>query len=125
MIYKSYWEPILDCEKKVRKAAFENYQRLNIGDELNIYLEIDTSGGEDLVVIRECPNTEWTFDNKKDLKIIGIITEKYNINDTANVFIKVKILKMNKNNLNGIVDNKKPGDIEDFSMEYLKFEKLN
>jgi hypothetical protein len=123
--YKSYWKPIIECEEMVKKAALENYQRIKIGDELNIYMEVDTSDGEDWVVIRQCPNPEWIFDNKKDLKINGVVTEKYNINDTANVFIKVKILKMNRSKLNGMVDNKKPGDIEDFSMEYLKFEILN
>jgi hypothetical protein len=123
--FKSYWKPIIDCEEKAKKLAMENYYKLKIGDELNIYMEVDTSYGENLVVIRDCPNPEWIFDNKKDLKIYGVVTEKYNINDTANVFIKVKILKMNKNRLSGTVEEKKPGDIEDFSMEFLKFEILN
>jgi hypothetical protein len=122
--YKSYWEPINKCEEMRKKTALENYRRIKIGDILNIYMEVDTSNGEDWVVIRQCPNPEWIFDIKKDLKIYGVVTEKYNINDTANVFIKVKILKMNKNKLMGIIDNKKPGDLEDFSMGYLKFEIL-
>lgn len=123
--YKSYWKPIIECEELVKKSALANYHRIEIGDKLNIYMEVDTTNGEDWVVIRQCPNPEWEFDNKKDLKIRAVVTEKFNINDTANVFIKVKILEMNKNKLNGIVDNKSPGEIEDFSMKYLKFEIVN
>jgi len=39
----------------------------------------------------------------------------------VNVFIKGKIQKMNKDSVSGIVNIKKLGEIDDFSIEFLKY----
>ncbi len=48
------------------------------------------------------------------------MTEKYHINDTLNVFIKIKVLKINKDSTFGIVNINKTGMIQYLSMEFLK-----
>lgn len=123
--YKSYWKPIIDCENRERRLAWENYQKVKIGNQITIYMEVDTSDGEENVIGRMCPSLEWNFDPKKDVKITGLITDKYSINDTANVFIKVKILKMNKDSIKGLINISKTGVVEDFEMKSLKYELIN
>jgi hypothetical protein len=120
--YKDYWQPIMDCEARERKKACDNFQKLKIGSQIIIYMEVDTSNGSESVVISDCPNPDWTFDSNKDLKLTGLVTDKYHINDSMNVFIKVKILKMNKDSISGILNANKVGVIEDLSMEFLRFE---
>ena len=121
-IYKSYWKPIIECENRERRLAWENYQKLKIGNQIMIYMEVDTSDGEENVIGRTCPYLEWNFDSRKDVKLTGLITDKYFINDTANVFIKVKIQKMNKDSIKGLINITKTGVIENFEMKSLKYE---
>jgi len=123
--YKSYWRPIQECEKNARKLAWDKFQKLKIGNQVSIYLEIDTSEGENITVCHICPDPEWNFNKRKDLKMDCQIIDKYHINDSTNVFIKVIINKMNKRNVSGIIVADKPGDTVNLSMEYLKLEIKN
>ena len=123
--YKTYWKLIFECEAREIKLAKNNFRRLKIGNQVAISLEIDNSDGVETVISRMCPKTEWIFDPLNDLKLIGIITAKYYINNKDNLFIKIKIVKMNKKNVSGIINAKKSGEIIELPMSYInKFEIL-
>lgn len=117
--YRSYWKPIIECKEKERKIALQNYKYYRIGDPIGIIMLVDTDGGERNATILQCPNIDWKYNPDKDLKVSGIITDKYFINDSSNVFFKVKITKMNIRNTMIIGESVKTGDIVDFSLKGL------
>jgi len=92
--YVEYWKPIIDCEKNQKIKSVEIYKRFKIGDTINVRMPVSENNS---VVDYPCDNgnLEWKFDESKDLKISGIITDKYNINSETNVFFKVKVLSKN------------------------------
>lgn len=117
--YKSYWKPIIDCEEKQKADAVLNYNKFKIGDSISIYMPVDTSDGSHNAVIYNCPTIEWTFDAAKDLLVKGTITNKYFLNDTANVFFTVHITSMNRNDTPILMTEVKTGDKKDFSLSGL------
>ncbi|MFO7658836.1 MAG: DUF6794 domain-containing protein [Bacteroidales bacterium] len=118
-LYKSYWKPILECMENEKKIAVENYNRFKIDSKIKIEMKVDNSGGERNAVIINCPNNNWTFNPDNDLMIDGIIKEKYFINDSSNVFFKVKIEHMNFNKTRILMKNVEIGDIFNFSLKGL------
>lgn len=89
--YKAYWQPIIDCNEKQKAQAVSNYNKFKVGDNITIYMPVDTVDGSPNAVLYDCPTTEWTFDKGKDLTLKGIVIKKYFINDTANTFFTVQI----------------------------------
>lgn len=89
--YIEYWEPIADCQKSQKKKAVEISNSYNVGDTLNIQMPVSESNS---VIDRPCPeeNMQWEYDEVKDLEIDGVITDKYFINDSTNLFFTVKVL---------------------------------
>ncbi len=114
--YQAYWKPIIDCEKKQISDAVLNYNKFRIGDSISIYMPVDSSDGSGNAVLYDCPTTEWNFDTDKDLLVKGIITNKYFINDTANVFFTVHITYMNRKDTPILMTEVKTGDEKDFSL---------
>lgn len=120
--YKAYWKPIEECESKIRQTAVENYDKHKVGDTIKIYMYVDTSYGQRNAVLLNCPNIDWQFNPQKDLSIQAIVTEKYFLNDSSNVFFKVKILKMNFENTKILMEEARPNDLYDFHLDLLRIE---
>ena len=121
--YKDYWEVIAEKEKRKKDTALKNYGEFNIGDSITILMKvsIDEIGGRNAVIIES--GNDWVFNPKNDLKILGIVKEKYFINDSSNVFFKVLIVKMNYPNTKILMQEVNVGDIKDFSLRGLKIMK--
>ena len=78
-------------EIKIMKEKAEiNYRKFQIGDEIEIYMHIDYSDGSKNIITDNFVNVE-EFDPKKDLKIIGILTEKKIDSSKSEKSFKVKI----------------------------------
>ena len=120
--YKEYWKPIIDCEKKQKSQALSNYNKFKLGDKVKIFMPVDTSNGSRNAVIYNCPNNEWTFDNSKDLVVIGTITKKYFINSTTNVFFTIQINNLNRKDIEILMTKVEIGNEIDFSLSGLKIE---
>ncbi|MEZ5034737.1 MAG: DUF6794 domain-containing protein [Chitinophagaceae bacterium] len=121
-IYKAYWQPIIDCNEKRKAQAVSNYNKFKVGDNVTIYMPVDTSDGSHNAVLYDCPTIEWTFDKGKDLILKGTVTNKYFINDTANVFFTVHVTYMNRKDTPILMEKVKTGDKKDFSLTGLTIE---
>lgn len=120
--YKAYWQPIIDCKEKQKVQAVTIFNKYKEGDNITIYMPVDTAYGGRNAVLYDCPTTEWTFDKGKDLIIKGIVTRKYFINDTANVFFTVRIKDMNRKDTEILMTKVTTGYQKDFSLNGLKIE---
>lgn len=120
--YKAYWQPIIDCSEKQKTQAIFNYNNFKVGDSITIYMPVDTADGSRNAVLYDCPTTEWTFDEGKDLILKGIVTKKYFINDTANVFFTIRINFMNRKDTEILMTKVKVGDKKNFPLTGLKME---
>lgn len=120
--YKAYWQQIIDCNQKRKENAVFNYNKFKVGDNITLYMPVDTADNYRNAVLYDCPTTEWTFDEGKDLIIKGTITKKYFINDTANVFFSVRVIYMNRKDTDILMTKTKLGDKKDFSLTGLKIE---
>ena len=114
-----YWKPIKACNEKAAKVAEENYKRFDVGDSITIYMDVDAKFGTKNAVLHECPDTDWSFDYRNDLIIKGIVSEKYEYKDQANMFFKVKISYLNLENTTIRFKNVKPDDLVEFGLKYL------
>lgn len=70
----------------------------------------------------DCPETDWTFNENKDLLLKGAITNKHFINNTTNVFFSIRIIQMNRKDIKILMAEVKPGDERDFSLAGLTIE---
>ncbi|MFD2823944.1 DUF6794 domain-containing protein [Lacinutrix iliipiscaria] len=93
--FKDYWEPIFECAEIQLKKGLEIYKNYKVNDTINIKMPVSENNS---VVDYPCPTMDWEFRNSFDLSVDGIITEKYFIYDSTNVFFTIKVLT--KNNLN-------------------------
>ena len=118
-VYLEYWTSMNECKNRQRKQAIANFHQHNVGDLITISMAVDTSDGERNAVIYACPQNDWTFNPKVDLMIVGIITKKYFINDSSNVFFTVKIKKLNNPNTTIGMENAMVGDFVDFQLRGL------
>jgi len=116
---KTYWEPIIECHKKQREQALVNFNKYVLGSSITILMKVDTTEGERNAVIYDCPDVEWTFNPEVDLIINGVLQAKYHINDTTNVFFKVRVKKVNFTNTEILSEKVKTGDTVDFSLRGL------
>ena len=115
-----YWRPIWECEYEQKQLAIKNFERIKITDTIQIYMPVDTSDNDRNAVLYDCPTTEWNFNPQKDLLVVGKVIDKYHINDSSNVFIKVQILKMNHKNTSILMNEVKIGETIDLSLIGLK-----
>lgn len=120
--YKAYWQPIMDCNEKQKIQAVSNYNKFEVGNNITIYMPVDTSGGNRNAVLYNCPTTEWAFNEGKDLIIKGTVTEKYFVNDTANVFFTVRVTYLNRKDTPILMEQVKTGNERNFSLKGLKIE---
>jgi len=118
--YKAYWKPIIENQEKERKLAVDIFNNYKIGDRVIILMEVDTSDG--MTNARPFIMSE-VFDPNSDLKISGIIKDKFNINDSSNVFFKVQITGLNLDSTPILMKSVKVGDIMDFSLRGIRLEK--
>ena len=116
--YIDYWKPIIENDEKAKVTAIENYNKYNIGDKINIYYPVYTHNGQSSAVIYE-NNEDWVFNAKTDLKISGIIIEKYFINSETNVFFKVEITEKSKEKIKVLMQEIKIGSTYDFQLDKL------
>ena len=96
--YKAYWDKIENCDNKLRQKAVEIYNKFKVGDKITVFMPVDTSDKQRNAITYSCPNPEWNFNPKKDLKMNCTVTDKYTINSETNVFFKIRIDKMNFEN---------------------------
>jgi hypothetical protein len=120
--YNAYWAPIIDCDKRQQEQAVAIYNKIKTGDDITIYMPVDTTGGSRNAVFYNCPKTEWTFDKRKDLIIKGTVKKKYFINNASNVFFTVQIKYMNRKDTEILMTEVKTGDWKDFSLKGLHVE---
>lgn len=117
--YRAYWDKISNCEKQVRATAVRNYHRFKVDDEVIVLMTVDTSHNNNTAAIYGCPTIDWTFDKNKDLRFVGHITEKYNINSPDNVFFKIRLDSLNRSGINILGQQAVPGQIVDLPLENL------
>lgn len=120
--YKKYWKEITDCSEKKKNIAVANYNKFKVGDNISIYMPVDISDNYRNAVRYDCPTIDWTFDPKKDLLIKGKIIDKFFINDTSNVFFKVKIENLSNSKTEILMNPVYVGDKKDFSLYGLRVE---
>jgi hypothetical protein len=116
--YIDYWKPIKENNEKSKAMAVENYKKYKVGDKINIYYPVYTQDGESTAVIYE-ENKSWIYNPKTDLKITGIIKEKYFINSETNVFFKIEITEKNKENIKVLMEEMKIGNTYNFQLDKL------
>src|SRR5215203_6621690 len=115
--YKAYWEPIIDCQQKQKAIAVSSYNKFEIGDTIIIRMPVYTlEDNSRNAFMYDCPKTEWTFNERKDLLLKGTITNKHFINDTANVLFTIHIMHMNHKDIKILMIETKAGDERDFSL---------
>ena len=115
-LYIDYWGQTEDYENRKKEIALKNYNEFNINDSITILMavSIDEVGGRNAVIIES--ENDWIFNANTDLEILGIVKEKYFINDSSNVFFKVQIIKMNYPKTKILMNEVNVGDIKDFSL---------
>ena len=116
--YIDYWKPIIEKNEKSKKTAYEIYNNHKVGDKINIYYPVSTQDGESNAVIYE-NNDEWVFNPKTDLKISGIIKEKFYLGSETNVFFKVEITEMSNDKTKVLMEEMKIGNSYDFHLDKL------
>jgi hypothetical protein len=117
--YKDYWKPFKACDQKAEAMAVETYKKFNTGDSITIFLKVDEQFETRNARKVECPDTEWSFNYKKDLIVKGIVTDKYYLNNESNVFLKVRITYMNFENTPIFFKSARPSDVYDFALKHL------
>ncbi len=120
--YKAYWQPIIECREQQKTQAFSNYNKFKVGDNITLYMPVDTTEGNRNAVLYNCPTTEWVFNEGKDLVLKGTVTKKFFINDTANVFFTVRITYLNRKDTRILMEQVQMGKEKDFSLTGLKIE---
>lgn len=119
-IYSNYAKSLTECEKKNERLAVANFNKFKIGDRISIYMPVSKdSDGSRYATIYNCPNTDWTFVEKNDLKIVAKVVKKYNINSPTNVFFTVKIMMLNRNDTEIFMQKVKVGSNYNFSLSGL------
>lgn len=116
--YIDYWKPIIENDEKSKTIAFENYKKYKVGDKINIYYPVYTHDGKSYAVLH-VNNKEWVFNAKTDLKISGIIKQKYFVNSETNVFFKIEITEKSKDNIKVLMQEMKIGNTYDFQLDKL------
>ena len=116
--YIDYWKPIIENDEKSKTKAIENYKKYKVGDKINIYYPIYIHNGESMAVIFE-NKKDWIYNAKNDLKIAGIIKDKYFINSETNVFFKIEITEKSKENIKVLMEEMKIGKTYDFQLDKL------
>lgn len=116
--YIEYWKPIMAKNEKSKKIAYEIYNKHKVGDKINIYYPVSTRDGESNAVIYE-DNEEWIFNPKTDLKVSGIIKEKFFLGNETNVFFKLEITEMNNEKIKVLMQEMKIGNTYDFHLDKL------
>ena len=95
--YIEYWKPIEEFEKKAKETVFENYNNYNFGDSISIFLKVVSTQFNGIIATYSIgPDSEWTFDTNKDLKINAVLLDKKIIKDSTNVAFLIKINELNR-----------------------------
>jgi hypothetical protein len=94
-----YWKSLEDCKKNQKETLKKNDVFIR-GDTVQIRMKI--SSRDNCAYPIDCLNMEkdWKFDDKKDLLIKGVVIAKYSFESIPeNVFMKIKIIDLNKKNI--------------------------
>ncbi len=119
--YKSYWEPIIRCEEDAIKKALEVYHKYDVNSEIKIYMPVsELSDGSKNAVLYDCPKNEWEYNPAKDLMIEAKIIDKYFINDSSNVFFKVTVDDLSRDDTRIFMEFVHVGDTVDFNLRLMK-----
>jgi hypothetical protein len=114
--HKAYWKVITECKEKQKAIAVSNYSKFIIGDTILIRMPVAFEDNVRNAFMYDCPTTDWTFNENKDLLLRGIITNKHFINNKSNVFFTIRIIYMNRKDTTILMTEAKPGDERDFSL---------
>jgi hypothetical protein len=121
--YKTYWKTIAECETHTKKIAVLHYNKFKVGDEVLIYMPVDISNDIHNAIIYSCPTFGFKFNPKIDLMIRAKILEKYTRNSLANVFFKVRIIKLSRTDTQILMSEAKVGSSKELPLQGLKIEK--
>lgn len=110
--------------EKIRKEALSAFNMFITGDFIMIQMPVDCEGDErNAVIYTEDLSTDWTFDPKNDLEIIGTVVNKYIVPDKSEMYLDVRINEMNFENTVIQGHSVKIGDIARFYPNSLKIKK--
>lgn len=116
-------------QKLFQERALENYKTFDIGDIVNIYLEVDTvfENEADGKIISSStlsndPRYNWRFNSQKDIKIEGELVRKTILRDSTSVEFSLRVLKIiNARQINGFWG--QTGDTINTEILYMKLDK--
>lgn len=110
------YEAIISCVKKKNANAVANFQKLNLGDTVTLNIPVRVSDGLKSTIYYDCPTYDWEFNENKDLKIIGILTEKFSKSGSEEFFIKLIITCLNRSDTRFFFEEIKPLDTIQISL---------
>lgn len=120
--FTAYWEEEFQKKNKTELITLENYRKYQIGDKINIYFPVEYNGIESNAVVYES-NEYWEYNPKKDLKITGIIKDKYYLGNEKNVFFKIKLTAKSNKFTKVQMEEMQIGNIYEFQLSNLKIDK--
>lgn len=94
-----YWKPYEECEK-LKKIILKKNDKYVKGDTVQIRMRINKV--DNCAYSIECLNmdSDWDFNNNKDLLIKGVVLDKYYYDYIVeNKFMKIKVIGINKKNI--------------------------
>lgn len=97
----------LECLEKQKNKRLKIYNGHKVNDTVNIKMPV---GDNYSVVNYSCPNLDWDFNPSKDLSVNGIITNKYFVQDSLDLFLTIKILTKNHTHIEIYLEEVNVGD---------------
>ena len=109
-----YWNELKECRSSNLKRALKYFQKYDIGDTIIVRMPIRNNR---TAIQLECPDdSNWVYDDIKDMLIEGVIKEKNN-KDTLEMLFTLKVLSMNHDSIQILMEDVNIGDeIETYLM---------
>ncbi len=120
--YHTHIPNLTECQQQIKLMALNNYNKFKVNDSVNIYLHVEIKDGKRNAVFINCPQTEWEFDPKKDLKLNAVITKKYVSDVTKDLFFEVQLKNISIPNTTILGEEIELDDLIDFDLKVLRVE---
>ena len=119
-----YWKELEDCERRNRVRAAQYYRSYNTGDTIKVRMPIRYNS---TAVQFECPDeSDWVYDDDKDMLIKGIVVEKKNNDkDSLETMFMLKVLSLNHDNVEVLGKDVKVGNEIEVSLIHDIFESID
>lgn len=111
--------------EKIRMEALSVFNMFKTGDFIMIQMPVDSEDDvRNAVIYSEDLSTDWIFNSKNDLEILGTVLNKYREPDNSQMYLDVRINEMNFENTMILGESVKIGDIARFFPNSLKIKKI-